>query len=203
MRLVHANRLRHMPFGQRLLPLGGELSFSSKVDTLDIPSGIISERCVILGAMKTKAKRRAAKVSDKRDWQNAPWIRAIIRLLNEPVLRPDPRNPSKTKRWRQGDLASASQVMPNTISDILLGKRPPDIGTLTRIGEAFNVPLWVFFVTERQAELLFKQQAQEEQLVTPARIRQMQEKIAEINAMFHEFAGAGTVPAPASHKQSA
>jgi transcriptional regulator with XRE-family HTH domain len=90
-------------------------------------------------------------VNDER-----PWVGAIYRLLA--ALRPDPRNPHRQKPWTQGELSEASGVNANTISAWLVHGTEPSIANLQKIADAFRVPLWTFFVSEHQADVLSKQE---------------------------------------------
>ena len=91
-----------------------------------------------------------------------PWVAAIYRLTKG-QLRPDPANPQRQKYWSQTDLARAADVRPNTLSEIING-REPSIATLIKIATALQVPVWTFFVTERQADLLNDQVRADAQL---------------------------------------
>lgn len=106
------------------------------------------------------------------------WVDAINRLLRA-ENRPDPNDPESMKRWNQGDLAQAAGIRPNTMSEILSAKREPSLDTLQKIATAFNVPLWMMFVTERQAAVLRDQQTNDELL---ARRTTLQEEVRQLVA---------------------
>lgn len=104
--------------------------------------------------------RRYGRLNVRVETTPPSWVDAINRLLRaKERLDPFDRNKTRQKRWNQGDLAEAAGVRPNTLSEILNGKREPSIDTLTKLATAFEVPLWAFFVSERQSSLLLDQQA--------------------------------------------
>jgi len=76
------------------------------------------------------------------------WSAALVRLLAD-------------KRLKQAELAKLADVRQGTISDIINEKRPPDLTTLRKLAAALGVPLWLFFVDERQAALLRNQAEQD------------------------------------------
>lgn len=57
------------------------------------------------------------------------------------------------KDMTQGDLATAARVRPNTLSDALSGKTDPGIGTVQKIAQGLDVPLWALFCNEHDYAL--------------------------------------------------
>jgi transcriptional regulator with XRE-family HTH domain len=86
------------------------------------------------------------------------WIPALRRLM-------------AAKSWKQQDLADASGVRPNTISD-LLNATDPRIETLAALAKALDVPLWALFCTAHEHALFTERLRQDDASVTASKQRE-------------------------------
>lgn len=79
------------------------------------------------------------------------WISLVNRLLRA-KQRPDPSPHAAGKLiwWKQGHLAAAANVRPNTLSDLMNNKRLPDIETLDKLATALEVPIFYMLMSEEQ-----------------------------------------------------
>jgi transcriptional regulator with XRE-family HTH domain len=91
--------------------------------------------------------------------------------------RPDPSAPKSLIWWKQGDLAEAAGVRPNTLSDIMRGKREPAIETLGKLAAALEVPVFFMLMTE----------AQQQAFGRGAEQRQHESREAEVKQEMREF----------------
>jgi transcriptional regulator with XRE-family HTH domain len=76
----------------------------------------------------------------------------------------------EAKGWTQGELAEHAGIRGNTLSDAVNGKTSPRLETLVAMATALGVPLWRFFVDERQADLLARQVVTDEALTKESEI---------------------------------
>lgn len=86
------------------------------------------------------------------------WIPALRRLM-------------AAKSWKQQDLANASGVRPNTITD-LLNDTDPRIDTLAALAKALEVPLWALFCSAHEHALFTERMKQDDAVVTATKQRE-------------------------------
>jgi transcriptional regulator with XRE-family HTH domain len=92
---------------------------------------------------------------DALPYSHASWVLNINRLMGaemRPSPRPKPGQAPRLKHWNQEDLAVASGVTGNTLSDILRGKRQPGIASLEAIASALGTPAFVLLMNPADAE---------------------------------------------------
>lgn len=140
------------------------LLWSSSSHLSDIPSGrpLKMHACISLD----RYSRLAPTPVDSRT-----WIDTVNRLLRA-KQRPDPKNEGRLKWWNYGDLAAASDVRPNTLSDIINAKRDPSIETLIKVSGALEVPPFFMLMTEEQQETYLRNADQKQQETTESALRQ-------------------------------
>ena len=110
-----------------------------------------------------------------------PWATALSRLLRE-------------RGVKKSDLMAYGLKRAGTISDVLHQPKQPDVRTLQNLADVFTaydrrsdggradappVPLWEFFVSDDQAELLRTHQAQRDALVKPPPTTEEEREFAE------------------------
>jgi len=131
-----------------------------------------------------------------------PWAAAIDRLLKRRGVKPV-------------ELSAFGLKRPGTISDLRNQPKRPDIQTLQHVADVLTaydrrsqggtphapaVELWEFFVSEDQAELLYRQAAHTAELMKPPAPDPMRELVEKMVAFMATPAGQEAMSTMARHE---
>ena len=117
------------------------------------------------------------------------WIPAIRRLM-------------ATRGWNQQDLADASGVRPNTLSDLLNPADPtsPRIDTFVDLAAGFKQPLWALFCTAHEHALFTERLHQDDAATAATKQREAMRALIQVEleplteAILTRLTGQSTAP---------